>query len=164
MTEDALTAAIAANPQDQEPQLIYADWLDDQERYDEAALVRQAVLGKRNNDKVTTLLGRIMSDVHQEDDALIFNTINGEKYMLHHNQDCCESVTIDDINGDLSDLVGRPLLMAEESIGEAPEGHVATESETWTFYRFATVKGYVTIRWFGSSNGYYSESVDFCKV
>lgn len=58
-----------------------------------------------------------------------------------------------------------PLAMAEEvSSTSGPEGWQADEYEdsyTWTFYKLATVKGYVTIRWYGSSNGYYSESVDF---
>jgi hypothetical protein len=86
---------------------------------------------------------------------------SGDRYPLYHYQDCCESVNIDDIVGDLSDLEGEPLLIAEEVSGEAPvledEYHDVVE---WTFYKFATRKGYVDVRWFGESNGYYSTSVD----
>ena len=96
------------------------------------------------------------------DTAMLFETANGERFMFAHQQDCCESVDINDIVGDLQDLCGAPLLVAEEVQGETPvdfdEGD--HESVTWTFYKFATRKGYVDVRWLGESNGYYSESVD----
>jgi hypothetical protein len=84
-----------------------------------------------------------------------------ERFVFFHYQDCCESVDINDIVGDLEDLCGEPLLIAEEVSGETPvdfeeEYH---ESVTWTFYKFATRRGYVDVRWLGESNGYYSESV-----
>ena len=64
--------------------------------------------------------------------------------------------------------MGSPITMAEEvtSENETPAGVKPpehAESYTWTFYKLATVKGYVTIRWFGESNGFYSESVAFIK-
>lgn len=73
-----------------------------------------------------------------------------------------------DIVGDLSDLIGQPLLMAEEVCESDinPEGVKIPDfqdSFTWTFYKLATVKGYVTISWYGESNGYYNESVSFRK-
>ena len=81
-------------------------------------------------------------------------------------QSVCESVTIEDITGDLNDLIGTPITKAEESTsGENPPDiknkNFQDSSFTWTFYQFATVRGYVTGRWYGESNGYYSERVDF---
>lgn len=73
---------------------------------------------------------------------------------------------IDDIEGDVRDLVGQPLVVAEDVSSDdfpAPPGDYV-ESYTWTFYRLATAKGFAVIRWLGESNGYYSESVDLCRV
>jgi hypothetical protein len=93
---------------------------------------------------------------------MTFVTAQGERFMFAHQQDCCESVRINDIVGDLQDLVGLPMLQAEQVQGETPVNFVERdhESVTWTFYKFATRKGYVDVRWLGESNGYYSESVD----
>lgn len=87
-------------------------------------------------------------------------------FTFYHEDDCCESVYVDDITGDLNDLVGKPLDIVEVARHEdtMPQGmdlKKPKESFTWTFYKFATIKGWVDVRWLGESNGYYSESVDF---
>jgi len=118
--------------------------------------------------KYTDLIGKTFVSVENVGgDELVFEAESGERYKFYHRQDCCESVTIEDIVGDLNDLVGSPIIMAEAVSHEQknPEGVKAPEyqgdSFTWTFYKFATVRGYVTVRWYGESNGCYSESVDF---
>jgi hypothetical protein len=116
-------------------------------------------------NKFNDLLGHTLSNIeriYHYGDELHFTLANGEKYKLYHDQDCCESVGIEDIEGNLSDLVGAPLLQAEESSNS--DQNDRDDSFTWTFYKLATIKGYVTIRWYGSSNGCYSEKVDWAKV
>lgn len=111
------------------------------------------------------LLGKTLKDIRVWDEEILFFTTEGETYKMFHEQDCCESVSIEDIVGDIKGLIGDPILVAEERTNH--EDHKEEDSEdshTWTFYEIATIKGAVTIRWYGSSNGYYSESVDFRKV
>jgi hypothetical protein len=111
----------------------------------------------------SVLIGKTLVSVENVDDErIIFKTTEGETYKMLHFQDCCESVTVEDICGNLSDLVGRPILNAEMVSREGEETDFDTS--TWTFYHISTIKGYVTIRWFGQSNGYYSESVDFIRL
>jgi hypothetical protein len=66
--------------------------------------------------KLKDLLGKTLTKVEQiGDNELVFITNEGKRYKLYHEQDCCEGVAIESVVGDLSDLVGTPLLMAEES-------------------------------------------------
>lgn len=107
------------------------------------------------------LRGRVIDEIFRIHENLIFRS-GTDVFKLYHYQDCCEHVEIEDIVGDLDDLIGNPILVAEErsNDGECNED----ESSTWTFYEIATIKGSVTIRWFGTSNGYYSEGVDFVRA
>ena len=93
-------------------------------------------------------------------DEMLFETATGERFMFAHQQDCCETVRINDIVGDLQDLVGEPMLVAEEVKGATEPDEEHYESYSYTFYKFATRRGYVDVRWLGESNGYYSEGVD----
>ncbi len=110
---------------------------------------------------VSDMLGKTFSRVVADEDTVTLE--NDEvRYVLYHSTDCCESVVVEDIIGDLEDLENWPLLISrEDHDADGPE--LDEESYTWTFYNFATFKGYVTIRFLGTSNGYYSESVDCRK-
>jgi hypothetical protein len=99
-----------------------------------------------------------------DEDSVIFHVEDGRKFRLHHWQDCTENVYLKDIAGDLQDLVGSPILLAKESTNGLETDQGGFESQQWTFYRFATAKGYVTLSWEGSSNGFYSMSVDFDEI
>jgi len=120
-------------------------------------------------------------------DELRMTANNGDVYRMYHEQDCCETVVLEEVVGDLNDLIGTPILSARESSNQDHkqaendlldgEEYVmmklntfsdntveyADASETWTFYSFRTIKGSVTLRWYGTSNGYYSESVDIYR-
>lgn len=102
----------------------------------------------------------INKDNTKREDQIVFTCSDGVAYRMCHHQDCCEDVVIEEFIGEREWLIGSPVLVAEER-SNSESGQNRGNSETWTFYEIATLKGSVTIRWYGSSNGYYSESVDF---
>ena len=120
--------------------------------------------------QISDLLGKTCTAVVKNpitaEEGIKFVLEDGTSYLMFHERDCCEHVYIEDICGDLEDLVGSPILQAEEVTNQdddPPENTDFDQSYTWTFYKLATLKGAVTIRWFGTSNGYYGESVSFCQ-
>lgn len=128
----------------------------------------QRQIGKRKGVTVpmSEMVGVTIINVtinYEDNDAesITLDTEDGTSFVMIHDQDCCETVRIKDITGDLHDLLNEPLLMAEEvsNQNETDDGR-----ETWTFYKFGNRAGYVTISWHGESNGYYSESVDIVKI
>jgi len=66
--------------------------------------------------EIEYLIGKTLTkiDVDMEQDVITFTCDNGDKYKMYHDQDCCETVIIDDVNGDINDLIGSPILVAEE--------------------------------------------------
>ena len=113
--------------------------------------------------KIEEMIGRTFTDVKQVDkETIVFRKdVPGgyTTFEFYHIQDCCENVSIEDVCGDLRDLEFSPILTAEVCTKQDD-----TVCGTWTFYRFQTVKGTVTIRWYGESNGYYSEEVSIMKT
>jgi hypothetical protein len=71
--------------------------------------------------------------------------------------DTYSNVDVDDVCGDVEDLLNTPILRAEEVKNLNLPSKNEESSFRWTFYKFATAKGYVDIKWYGTSNGYYSE-------
>ena len=116
-----------------------------------------------------TLKGLTLRTITGAEDGsgeVVFEVDDGRSFALVHHQDCCEGVSVEDVVGEVADLVGTPILLAEESVGDPPDDAPSDssfwgDSQTWTYYRLATVKGDLSIRWLGQSNGYYSESVTF---
>jgi len=124
--------------------------------------------------EVHELKGHAFSEIKASDTEVEFIGMDGKPvFLMFHEQDCCESVYLDEVIGDWEDLIGTPIFVAEEvsnrenprlKMDEDDENYYTVpDSETWTFYKFTTMKGSVTLRWYGTSNGYYSESVDICR-
>lgn len=122
-------------------------------------------LRSRDYLEIDSLMGETLIGINGAEGKshITFSTKSGRKIHMEHIQDCCEYVYLEDVSGELDDLLGFPILMAEKVTSQdppSPDHRCQDELEKWTFYKLATEKGYVTLRWYGHSNGYYSVDVD----
>lgn len=117
------------------------------------------VLRVNNMSTITEIFGNTavsITGMKNGSDEITIKFDNGKHVKFYHEQDCCEEVKVEDVCGDVEDLIGSPFLVARQAISKS---ETEQETSTATFYEFATIKGSVTVRWVGTSNGNYSESV-----
>jgi hypothetical protein len=98
---------------------------------------------------------------YDNNDAFYIEVDGVDVYRMTHHQDCCESVTLSDISGDMDDLLNEEILLAKESYRDDSNDDGTL---MYTFYRLQSMHGDVTLLWDGSSNGYYGVDVSFDQV
>lgn len=115
----------------------------------------------RVTDDLSELVGETIATVtggDKGDYETVITTTSGKAIKVYHEQDCCESVNIEDAESD--DVVGGVVLSAAFVEGECPAvDDEYAEAYEWSFLRIETTKGSIWQRWYGESD-YYSVSVD----
>lgn len=118
-----------------------------------------------NKVGIEYLIGKIIDDIkiNNNEDEIAFFLSNGELLVLYHEDDCCESFWLEDFDGEPYEICNCKIMSAEERISDDEEkmsNHSYDDSITWTFYVIRSLRGTVTIRFCGTSSGYYSERCD----
>ena len=114
----------------------------------------------RNSCDIKDLNGKKVIGIYYDEENFQILTNDGV-YAFYHEQSCCESVWLTQVDGISDKIIGSRIVIAEVVTNEKKTeyGHI-----TWTFYKIGTTKGIIDFRWQGESNGYYSESVDLIKI
>jgi hypothetical protein len=92
---------------------------------------------------------------------------NQTTYKLYHEQDCCESVFVENVIGDEKDILNEEIIFAEEDTGaNDPDwyGDNYNDCHTWTKYVLKTKNASLEFWFLGESNGYYNENVSIEKI
>lgn len=131
-------------------------YTEDEDGYTERAETNISTLDGFIGMTITAVeRGFVESDWRGEQEYLEFTFSDGSITTMSHIQDCCESVTLEEVIGDFEDIIDSPIVVFSETTEQAVEWG----SPRWTFYKIDTIKGGVTLRWYGDSE-YYGVEVD----
>ena len=120
----------------------------------------------RNSCDIKDLNGKKVIGIYYDEENFQILTDDGV-YAFYHEQDCCESVWLTQVDGISDKIIGSRIVIAEAVTKTDESGIVDTDeydSITWSFYKIGTNKGMIDFRFQGESNGYYSETVDLIKI
>ena len=106
-----------------------------------------------------------ITGLEKDSEEVIITFDDGAYIQQRHSQDCCEVVTVEQVDADPKRFIGAIAHELVEKVVEKDDMHPSdlpdyVDSITATFYTLKTSKGYLDWRWYGESNGYYSETVD----
>ncbi|HBY20802.1 MAG TPA: hypothetical protein DEG71_07310 [Clostridiales bacterium] len=114
----------------------------------------------KDNIPFESLLGATLLDFEELDDRVSFLTDKGRYTLINFESWCgndCD-VSLEDIDGNIYRLFGQKIIFAEEIIHSGTD-----ESTCYSFYKLSTNNDSVTLRFYGRSNGYYSENMQLYK-
>ena len=119
---------------------------------------------KRRHVEFSDLVGEVLDavDIDREENQILLTARSGRKFLVYHEQDCCETVAISGQDGSFDKLIGKPLIEARDFAVDTGESE--SDSQTTTTLVFRVDDQTVISRWVGDSNGYYSESVDIAEL
>lgn len=105
--------------------------------------------------------------------SLVFSDINGRHYRFDTENDCCNSVWFNHVNGvdtvlgkgDVFDVLRGATVLSVEDKGwdenrDDVDGHEVVQDGFWTI---RTDRGYIDIEVRNSHNGYYGGRVSYCE-
>ena len=118
------------------------------------------------DDHISSLVGKTIFSITVSKNSISFKTGDGEYIMLGISE-YGVVIELQEVDGDLEDLLDSPVLEASEKSGDdqkSPPDDYTYDSWTWALYKIGTRKGRVNLWWLGIGIGYYPEMVSFLRV
>ena len=114
----------------------------------------------RSHCDIRDMVGKKVLGIYYDEENFQIRT-DDCVYAFYHEQDCCESVLLTQVDGISDKIIGSRIVIAEVVTDEKDTeyGHI-----TWSFYKIGTNKGMIDFRFQGESDGGYSEIVDLVKI
>lgn len=114
----------------------------------------------RSHCDIKDMVGKKITGIYYDEEYFQIRT-DDCVYAFYHEQDCCESVWLTQVDGISDKIIGSRIVIAEVVTDEKDTeyGHI-----TWSFYKIGTNKGMIDFRFQGESDGGYSETVDLVKI